>query len=139
MIQIFYSKVSYLIVDQAEKDMEVSKGGIPNDPFLDAEIDIPSPLSPIVRKPSFKRSRNQDSLSNALEETAIPQGTPRVVLKNMKPLNTADVTTKDSEDRNGHEERMGPSSMTEMVFKLDSKDMNERDEKIGLSSMPEIV
>ena len=88
IIQIFYSKVSYLIVDQAEKDMEVSKDGIPNDPFLDAEIDISSPLSPIVGKPLFKRPRNQDSLSDTLEETAIPQGTPRAVLKNMKPLNT---------------------------------------------------
>ena len=108
--------MSYLIVDQAEKDMEVSKDGIPNDPFLDAEIDIPSPLSPIVKintKPSFKRAtiiRNEESLrEETLEETSIPQDMSSVVLRNMKPLNTAE----DLEDRNSRDERIGLSCIPE--------------------------
>ena len=109
--------MSYLIVDQAEKDMEVSKDGIPNDPFLDAEIDIPSPLSPIVRinkKSSFKRSRNEESLKEeTLEETSIPQDTSNVVLRGMKPLNTPEVIKKDLEDRNSRDERIGLSCIPE--------------------------
>ena len=112
--------MSYLIVDQAEKDMEVSKDGIPNDPFLDAEIDIPSPLSPIVKintKPSFKRAtiiRNEESLrEETLEETSIPQDTPNVVLRNITPLDTPEVIIKDLEDRNSRDERIGLSCIPE--------------------------
>ena len=93
--------------------MEVSKDGIPNDPFLDAEIDIPSPLSPIVRKnPSFKSSRN-DLREETLEETSIPQDTSNVVLRGMKPLNTPEVIKKDLEDRNSRDERIGLSCIPE--------------------------
>ena len=107
--------MSYLIVDQAEKDMEVSKDGIPNDPFLDAEIDIPSPLSPIVNKgPSFKRARNEESLKEeTLEETSIPQDTSNVVLRNITPLNTPEVIIRDLEDRSSRDERIGLSCMPE--------------------------
>ena len=112
--------MSYLIVDQAEKDMEVSKDGIPNDPFLDAEIDIPSPLSPIVKTtPSFKSSRN-DLREETLEETSIPQDTSNVVLRGMKPLNTPEVIKKDLEDRKSRDERIGLSCIpeTEIVWNL---------------------
>ena len=107
--------MSYLIVDQAEKDMEVSKDGIPNDPFLDAEIDIPSPLSPIFKSQGqvlFKRciSPSEESLrEETLEETSIPQDTSSVVLRNMKPLSTAE----DLEDRNSRDERIGLSCIPE--------------------------
>ena len=93
--------------------MEVSKDGIPNDPFLDAEIDIPSPLSPIVKTtPSFKSSRN-DLREETLEETSIPQDTSNVVLRGMKPLNTPEVIKKDLEDRNSRDERIGLSCIPE--------------------------
>ena len=109
--------MSYLIVDQAEKDMEVSKDGIPNDPFLDAEIDIPSPLSPIVKinkKTSFKRTRNEESLrEETLEETSIPQDTSNVVLRNITPLNTPEVIIRDLEDRSSRNKRIGLSCMPE--------------------------